>query len=140
MGPVSEIPVRVAGRRCFATADERILVGGAPETTNNRMELTAALQALRALKRACRVRLHTDSRYLRDGIERWLATWQAKGWRTADGKTVRNRDLWEDLDRERGRHEIEWVWVKAHAGHPDNERVDRLAREEARRQARGRES
>ncbi|GIX33398.1 MAG: ribonuclease H [Lysobacterales bacterium] len=119
---------------------ERILVGGAPETTNNRMELTAALQALRALKRACRVRLHTDSRYLRDGIERWLATWQAKGWRTADGKTVRNRDLWEDLDRERGRHEIEWVWVKAHAGHPDNERVDRLAREEARRQARGRES
>lgn len=119
---------------------ERILVGGAPETTNNRMELTAALEALRALKRACRVRLHTDSRYLRDGIERWLATWQAKGWRTADGKTVRNRDLWEDLDRERGRHQIEWVWVKAHAGDPDNERVDRLAREEARRQARGRES
>lgn len=114
---------------------ERILTGGAPETTNNRMELTAALEALRALKRSCQVRLHTDSRYLRDGIERWLPAWRARGWRTADGRPVSNRDLWEALDRERSRHAIQWVWVKAHAGDPDNERVDRLARAAARERA-----
>lgn len=114
---------------------ERVLVGGACETTNNRMELTAALEALRALKRRCRVRLCTDSRYLRDGIERWLPAWRERGWRTADGAPVRNRDLWEELDRLRDRHQIEWVWVKAHAGDADNERVDQLARAAARERA-----
>lgn len=116
---------------------ERLLVGSADETTNNRMELTAALEAMRALKRSCRVRLCTDSRYLREGIERWLPMWKQRGWRTSGGKPVQNRDLWEALDQESARHDIEWVWVKAHAGDADNERVDRLARAAARERAQG---
>lgn len=111
----------------YGTAEKEIS-GGEAETTNNRMELTAAVRALDSLTRPASVRLHTDSRYVRDGIESWLPRWKANGWRTAGRKPVRNRDLWQDLDRARERHAVEWVWVRAHAGHPDNERVDRLAR------------
>ena len=111
----------------YGTAEKEIS-GGEAETTNNRMELTAAVRALDSLTRPASVRLHTDSRYVRDGIESWLPRWKANGWRTAARKPVRNRDLWQDLDRARERHAVEWVWVRAHAGHPDNERVDRLAR------------
>ena len=111
----------------YGTAEKEIS-GGEAETTNNRMELTAAVRALDSLTRPASVRLHTDSRYVRDGIESWLPRWKANGWRTAGRKPVRNRDLWQDLDRARERHAVEWVWVRAHAGHPENERVDRLAR------------
>ena len=111
----------------YGTAEKEIS-GGEAETTNNRMELTAAVRALDSLTRPASVRLHTDSRYVRDGIESWLPRWKANGWRTAGRKPVRNRDLWLDLDRARERHAVEWVWVRAHAGHPENERVDRLAR------------
>ncbi len=107
---------------------ERTLSGGEPHTTNNRMELTAAIEALEALKRPCRVRLVTDSEYLRNGISRWLADWKRRGWKTADRKAVKNRDLWERLDAATQRHRVEWVWVRGHAGHPENERVDALAR------------
>lgn len=107
---------------------ERALSGGEPHTTNNRMELTAAIEALEALKRPCRVRLVTDSEYLRNGISRWLADWKRRGWKTADRKAVKNRDLWERLDAATQRHRVEWVWVRGHAGHPENERVDALAR------------
>ncbi|MCS6780782.1 MAG: ribonuclease HI [Geminicoccaceae bacterium] len=116
---------------------ERVLSGGEPLTTNNRMELTAAIEGLRALRRACVVRLRTDSRYLKDGIERWLPAWKARGWRTASGEPVKNRDLWETLERLGAKHRLEWVWVRGHAGDADNERVDRLARAEAGRRARG---
>jgi ribonuclease HI len=107
---------------------EKELSGGEPATTNNRMEMTAAVEALSALKRPCRVRLFTDSQYLRDGIMRWLPQWKARGWRTADKKPVKNVDLWERLDLAAARHRIEWVWVRGHAGHPENERADVLAR------------
>jgi len=105
---------------------EREICGGEPDTTNNRMELTAAIQALRALKRPCRVTLRTDSQYLRQGITRWLEQWVAKGWRTSDRKPVKNQDLWQALYEETQRHEIDWQWVKGHAGDEYNERVDRL--------------
>ena len=107
---------------------ERELSGGEPLTTNNRMELMAAIHALEALKRPMRVRLYTDSEYLRQGITSWLAGWRARGWRTADRKPVKNQDLWERLDAARRRHEVEWRWLKGHAGHAENERADRLAR------------
>lgn len=107
---------------------ERTLAGGERETTNNRMELTAAIEALEALKRPCRVRLVTDSEYLRNGISRWMANWKRRGWKTADGKAVKNRDLWERLDAATNRHRVEWVWVRGHSGHAENERVDALAR------------
>jgi ribonuclease HI len=107
---------------------ERELAGGDPATTNNRMEMTAAIAALEALTRPCRVDLYTDSRYLRDGIMQWLRRWKAQGWRTADKKPVKNVDLWERLDRAAAAHEIEWHWVRGHAGHPENERADALAR------------
>lgn len=110
---------------------ERELGGGAGETTNNRMELLAAIRALEAIKRPAAVRLHTDSRYLRDGVTLWLARWRRNGWRTAARKPVRNRDLWERLESAAARHEVDWVWVKGHAGHPGNERADRRARAEA---------
>ena len=116
-------------------AHERDLWGGEPQTTNNRMELTAAIQALEALTRPCRVELHTDSQYVRQGITEWISGWKARGWRTADKKPVKNDDLWKALDAARGRHEVTWRWVKGHAGHPLNERADALARrgcEEAR--------
>ena len=107
---------------------EKELSGGEAPTTNNRMELMAAIAALEALKRPCRVRLYTDSIYLRDGITRWLPAWQARGWRTADKKPVKNVDLWQRLAAAAAPHEIEWLWVRGHAGHPENERADALAR------------
>ena len=107
---------------------EKELSGGEAATTNNRMEMTAAIAALEALKRPCRVRLHTDSRYLHDGITQWLRSWKARNWRTADKKPVKNVDLWRRLDAAAGPHGIEWIWVRGHAGHPENERVDALAR------------
>jgi ribonuclease HI len=108
---------------------ERELSGGEAATTNNRMELMAAIQGLEALKRGVRVRVHTDSMYLKDGITRWIARWKANGWRTADKKPVKNVDLWQRLDEALKRHEVSWHWVRGHAGHPENERADRLARE-----------
>ncbi len=107
---------------------ERVLTGGATETTNNRMELTAAIQALRALKRPVCVHLYTDSEYLRRGITEWLSRWQANGWRTAGRKPVRNQDLWQELLVAMAPHDVTWHWVRGHAGHPENTRVDRLAR------------
>ena len=109
-------------------AHERDLWGGEAPTTNNRMELTAAIKALEALTRPCRVELHTDSQYVRQGITEWLPGWKARGWRTADKKPVKNDDLWRTLDAARARHEVSWRWVKGHAGHPLNERADALAR------------
>ena len=106
---------------------ERELHGGAADTTNNRMELTAAIEALRALSEPCRVSLTTDSTYVRDGITQWLANWKRNGWKTAAKKPVKNQDLWQALDHESSRHEIDWCWVKGHSGHPENERADRLA-------------
>ena len=110
---------------------EKELCGGEPMTTNNRMELMAAIQGLEALTRPVAVRLHTDSTYLRDGITRWLPGWKARGWRTADKKPVKNQDLWERLEAAAGRHQVEWHWIKGHAGHPENERADALARQGA---------
>ena len=106
---------------------ERELHGGAKDTTNNRMELTAAIEALRALSEPCRVSLTTDSTYVKDGITQWLANWKRNGWKTAAKKPVKNQDLWQALDHESSRHEIDWCWVKGHSGHPENERADRLA-------------
>jgi ribonuclease HI len=103
------------------------LFGGEARTTNNRMELTAAISALEALKFPCDVVLHTDSQYLRDGVTKWLAGWQRKGWRTADGSPVKNEDLWRRLDAAREVHRIEWRWVRGHAGNAMNERADTLA-------------
>jgi ribonuclease HI len=107
---------------------EKELSGGDAPTTNNRMELMAAISALEALKRPCTVDLHTDSEYLRNGVTKWLAGWKRNGWRTADKKPVKNIDLWERLDAALGRHEIRWHWVKGHAGDEMNERADELAR------------
>jgi len=107
---------------------EKELSGGAAMTTNNRMEMTAAIEGLSALKRPCRVRIYTDSQYLRDGITRWLPQWKARAWRTADKKPVKNIDLWRRLDEAAATHRIEWNWVRGHAGHPENERADLLAR------------
>ena len=107
---------------------ERELWGGEQDTTNNRMEMMAAIQALEALKRPCKVELHTDSQYLRTGISEWLAGWKARGWRTASKSPVKNEDLWRRLDEARQRHEVDWRWVKGHAGHELNERADELAR------------
>lgn len=106
---------------------ERLLSGAEPDTTNNRMELQAALEALQALTRPCRVSLTTDSQYLRQGIMNWIAGWKANGWRTAARKPVKNRDLWEAIDVAAERHQIEWHWVKGHSGHPENEQVDAAA-------------
>lgn len=117
---------------------ERELSGGENPTTNNRMELVAAIRALEALKRPCRVRLTTDSQYVRFGITEWLPRWEANGWRTAAKKPVKNAELWQRLAAAADRHEIEWRWVKGHAGHAENERADRLAREAAARLAGGR--
>lgn len=103
------------------------LSGAEPATTNNRMELTAAIMGLAALKRPTRVTLQTDSQYVIKGITEWLPAWKARGWRTADRKPVKNQDLWERLDQIAGPHSIDWVWVKGHSGDPGNERVDELA-------------
>jgi ribonuclease HI len=105
------------------------LCGGEALTTNNRMELLAAIRALEALKRPCAVDLHTDSQYLRGGVMGWIAGWKRNGWKTADRKPVKNQDLWEELDRLMATHDIAWLWVKGHAGNELNERADELARE-----------
>jgi ribonuclease HI len=108
---------------------EKELSGHASHTTNNRMELTAVVQALQALREPCQVAVHTDSRYIRDGITRWIHQWKRNGWKTSNREPVKNKDLWEALDEASQRHIIEWRWVKGHAGHPENERCDQLARE-----------
>lgn len=107
---------------------EKELCGGEAETTNNRMELMAAIEALNALKRTCSVDLYTDSSYVRNGITDWLKGWKRNNWRTAAKKPVKNADLWQALDEARDRHDVSWHWVKGHAGHPDNEKADELAR------------
>jgi ribonuclease HI len=107
---------------------ERSLSGAESETTNNRMELMAAIRALEALKRPCKVRLVTDSQYVRNGITQWLEKWKRSNWRTANRTSVKNVDLWTRLDDITQRHDVEWEWVKGHAGHPENERADALAR------------
>ena len=107
---------------------EKELSGAEGLTTNNRMEMMAAIQGLEALKRPCRVRIHTDSTYLRDGITKWIHAWKAKGWKTADKKPVKNVDLWQRLEAAMTPHEVSWHWVRGHAGHPENERADALAR------------
>ena len=106
---------------------EKELFGGELQTTNNRMELMAVIEALASLKRGCRVRLHTDSQYVHNGISNWIHDWKRRGWRTADKKPVKNVDLWQRLDEVAGKHEIEWVWVRGHVGNPGNERADELA-------------
>ncbi len=108
-------------------AVEKELFGGEPATTNNRMELTATIRALEALKRPSAVRLHTDSSYVIDGIQKWIHGWKTRGWKTASKQPVKNDDLWRRLDELRALHEVEWVWVKGHAGHVENERADALA-------------
>jgi ribonuclease HI len=108
---------------------EKELKGGEPNTTNNRMELMAAISALEALKKPCRVDLHTDSQYLRDGVMTYLARWKRNGWRTADKKPVKNIDLWQRLDTAMQHHQIRWHWLRGHAGHAQNERADLLARQ-----------
>lgn len=108
---------------------ERELKGAEPETTNNRMELRAAIEALEALTRSCRVELYTDSEYLRKGITEWMAGWKQRGWKTAARKPVRNRELWERLDELQNRHRVSWHWVRGHSGNPGNERADALANE-----------
>jgi ribonuclease HI len=105
----------------------REIYGGEPHTTNNRMELTAVIRALEALKRRCRVRLHTDSQYVQQGISTWIHSWKKRGWRTADNKPVKNDDLWRRLDELAARHEMHWVWVRGHAGNDGNEHADALA-------------
>jgi ribonuclease HI len=105
----------------------RELSGAERDTTNNRMELTAVIRALEALKRSMPVRVYTDSQYVRQGITEWMANWKKRDWRTADKKPVKNRDLWEALDAAAARHQVEWHWVKGHSGVPGNERVDALA-------------
>lgn len=106
---------------------ERELCGGETHTTNNRMELLAAIEALKALSRPCVVELTTDSEYVRNGITSWLASWKQKGWKTAARKPVKNVDLWQELDRQNQRHEVNWHWIKGHSGHAENERADLLA-------------
>ncbi len=107
---------------------EKELSGGEAMTTNNRMELMAAICALGALTRHCHVRLHTDSKYVKDGVEQWLANWKARGWKTADKKPVKNVDLWMELETQLSRHAVTIHWIRGHAGHPENERADELAR------------
>jgi len=115
------------GALLVAGSKEKELYGGAAETTNNRMELTAAIEALRALKRHGQVTIYTDSEYLRRGITEWIDQWKRKGWKTAARKPVKNEDLWRDLDHIVSDKEVEWCWVKGHSGHPGNERADQLA-------------
>jgi ribonuclease HI len=110
-----------------AGAREKELKGGEPQTTNNRMELMAAIRGLEALTRPCRVKLHTDSVYVRDGITKWIHGWRKNGWKTADRKPVKNAELWQALVEAAAPHRVEWHWVKGHSGHADNDRADRLA-------------
>jgi ribonuclease HI len=110
---------------------EKLLSGFAPDTTNNRMELLAAIEALRALNKRCDVHVHTDSNYVVQGMKSWLSGWKKKGWKTSGGKPVENQDLWRELDDQARRHATQWSWVRGHNGHPENERVDAAAREAA---------
>ena len=114
---------------CYGSV-ERELCGGQANTTNNRMEILAAIEALKALKRSCNVQLYTDSQYLRKGITEWMSNWKSRGWKTSSKKPVKNRDLWQELDEVSQKHDIDWRWVKGHAGNIENERADFLAREE----------
>ncbi|MDP1631304.1 MAG: ribonuclease HI [Caulobacter sp.] len=115
------------GAILISNGREKELCGGEPATTNNRMELMAAIQALEALTKPCKVELHTDSRYLQDGVTKWIHGWKQRGWKTADKSPVKNEDLWKRIDLARARHEVDWRWVKGHAGHELNERADVLA-------------
>lgn len=117
------------GAVLLSGTNEKELFGGEANTTNNRMELMAVIEALTALKRPCRITLHLDSEYVRKGITEWVAGWKAKGWRTSTKQPVKNVDLWQRLDAALKPHKVEWHWVKGHAGHPMNERADELARE-----------
>jgi ribonuclease HI len=110
-----------------AKGREKELYGGEPDTTNNRMELTAVIRGLEALKRRCKVSLYTDSQYVHKGISQWISDWKRRGWRTADKKPVKNVDLWQQLDALARNHDIDWHWVRGHAGHDGNERADQLA-------------
>ncbi len=114
---------------------EKVISGSEAETTNNRMELMGAIGALEALTRSCSVRITTDSQYVKQGMEQWLARWQANGWRTSDKKPVKNQDLWQRLAQAVARHQVQWFWTRGHSGHADNERVDRAARLAAERQS-----
>ena len=107
---------------------EKELFGGEAETTNQRMELTAAIEALKALRKPCRVTIHSDSRYVVQGMTEWIHNWKRKGWKNAGRQPVANRDLWEELDKLASQHEVRWQWVKGHTGHAENERADELAR------------
>jgi ribonuclease HI len=127
-GPGGWAAILVSGRH------RREVSGYAAQTTNNRMELQAALEALRALRRRCEVDIYTDSQYLRNGMEKWLAKWKRTGWRTAGKKPVKNADLWEQLDAASQTHVVRWHWVRGHQGHPENERCDELANEAIRRE------
>jgi len=118
-------------------AREKELSGGEKLTTNNRMELMAAIEGLNALKRPCRVTLSTDSRYVMDGLTKWIHGWRKNGWKTSDKKPVKNAELWQALIDAAAPHRVEWVWVKGHAGHPDNERADKLASDAAFAAAKG---
>jgi len=109
--------------------EEKELSGGESETTNNRMEMLAAIEAIKAVKRPTKIRLHTDSTYLKDGITKWITNWKRNGWRTASKKPVKNADLWQLLEEVIESHDVEWHWVKGHSGHPENERADELARQ-----------
>ena len=117
------------GAILMAGAHRKELNGGEPVSTNNRMELMAAIAALEALKGPSKVDLHTDSQYVKNGIGGWIHGWKRNGWKTADRKPVKNAELWQRLDAARARHDVEWHWVKGHAGHPENERADELARQ-----------
>ena len=108
--------------------NKKELFGGTAETTNNRMELMAAIEGLKALKESCIVHVYTDSNYVKDGITQWLKVWKAKGWKTANNKPVKNQDLWQELEEQVEKHHVHWHWVKGHNGHPENERADELAR------------
>ncbi|WP_324778669.1 ribonuclease HI [Thiobacillus sedimenti] len=115
------------GALLVAGGHRKEIHGGEPNTTNNRMEMTAVIRALELLKRPSTVEVHTDSQYVQKGISEWLPGWKRRNWRTADGKPVKNQDLWERLDALAQQHRIEWIWVRGHAGHPENERADQLA-------------
>ena len=112
-----------------AGTHEKTLCGGEPATTNNRMELLAVIRALETLKRPSKVRVHTDSQYVQKGISEWIHNWKRRGWTTASKQPVKNADLWRELDAVQAKHDVQWVWVKGHAGHVDNERADALARQ-----------
>jgi ribonuclease HI len=127
MAPVAAIRVPVVGVSCCAMAGTKRSYGGEPDTTNNRMELMAAIKGLESLTRGCKVRVTTDSVYVRSGITEWLPNWKKRGWKTAAGKPVKNLDLWQRLDQAAQAHDVSWHWVKGHSGHPENERADALA-------------